>query len=359
MVLGCLRPAGKWILGVWRGCVWGRSGAIASCVINRIIESGKIEHDRNTINVLEKYPLSAPPRPGRSPDRLPDRSPPHPLQPQRLQKVLAQWGLASRRHAEDWIAAGRVRVNGQVATIGCVVDPQVDRIDVDGCRVGPADRPDPIYLLINKPARVLSACADDRHRPTVLDLLPRSLVEQTGIHPVGRLDWDSTGALLLTNDGELTHALTHPRFHWPKTYRVWVQGQPTAATLDRWRSGVLLDGRKTLPADVRLIQTTAQTTAIPKATLGPRSGNSSGTPHRDPHRPTDPRTELEIILTEGRNRQIRRVAELFGHPVIKLHRIAIGFVTLRSPDGSLLPSGAHRNLTPAEVQTLRQRAGLG
>ncbi|HEY9689052.1 MAG TPA: pseudouridine synthase [Coleofasciculaceae cyanobacterium] len=325
--------------------------------------------------------MSAPPQPApssadRSPEQFPNQSPGQPP-PQRLQKVLAQWGLASRRHAEAWIAAGRVRVNGQVATIGTVVDPQVDRIDVDGRRVGPADRPDPIYLLMNKPARVLSACADDRHRPTVLDLLPRSLIEQTGIHPVGRLDWDSTGALLLTNDGDLTHALTHPRFHLPKTYRVWVQGQPTAATLDRWRSGVLLDGRKTLPADVRLIQTTSTEPTLPARTaaadrsgkLG-KSGKSSkagksgqcSNPDRDPRpyddRRDDRRTELEIILVEGRNRQIRRVAELFGHPVIKLHRIAIGFVTLRSPDGSLLPSGAHRNLTPAEVQTLRQRAGL-
>lgn len=290
------------------------------------------------------------------PNRSPDRSP-----PQRLQKVLAQWGLASRRHAEEWIAAGRVRVNGQVAPIGCVVDPQVDRIEVDGRPVGSADRPDLIYLLLHKPARVLSACADDRQRPTVLDLLPRSLVQQTGIHPVGRLDWDSTGALLLTNDGDLTHALTHPRFHLPKTYRVWVQGQPTAATLEQWRSGVLLDGRKTLPADVRWLQTIPsppRKAAVPSPPGGAgRSGKFTNS-RRDPRPTAADRTELEIVLVEGRNRQIRRVAELFGHPVIKLHRIAIDFVTLRSPDGDLLPSGSHRHLTPTEVQALRQRAGL-
>ncbi len=253
---------------------------------------------------------------------------------QRLQKVLSQWGLASRRHAEVWITEGRVRVNGQVAQLGCVVNPEVDQIEVDGRPVRPVDRPALIYLLLNKPARVLSACADDRQRRTVLDLLPRSLVEQTGLHPVGRLDWDSTGALLLTNDGELTHALTHPRFHQPKTYRVWVQGQPSAHILAQWRQGIFLDGRPTMPAQVREVQ------------------------GRKDH-PQGDRTELEIILREGRNRQIRRMAELFGHPVIKLHRIAIGSLTLKSKQGQELPIGTHRHLTAAEIQQLRRQAGLG
>ncbi|TAD78890.1 MAG: rRNA pseudouridine synthase [Oscillatoriales cyanobacterium] len=263
---------------------------------------------------------------------------PDPEQPQRLQKILSQWGIASRRHAEALITAGRVRVNGQVAEIGAVVRSQRDRIEVDGQWVRPADRPAPLYLLLNKPAKVLSACADDRSRATVLDLLPRSLTEQTGLHPIGRLDWDSTGALLLTNQGELTNALTHPRFHLPKTYRVWVQGQPGAADLDRWRAGVLLDGRPTLPAQVRVVQTQ-------RDRRGDRGDRGD-------------RTELEIVLVEGRNRQIRRMAELFNHPVIKLHRVAIGSLTLRSPDGSLLASGRYRDLTPAEIRMLYQQTRL-
>jgi 23S rRNA pseudouridine2605 synthase len=261
---------------------------------------------------------------------MPDR--PDSEQPQRLQKILSQWGIASRRHAEALIAAGRVRVNGEVAALGTVARSQRDRIEVDGEWVQPADRPSPLYLLLNKPPKVLSACADDRGRATVLHLLPRSLTDQTGLHPVGRLDWDSTGALLLTNHGELTNALTHPRFHLPKTYRVWVRGEPSAAQLDRWRAGVPLDGRPTLPAQVQVVQT-----------LSDRRGD---------------RTELEIVLMEGRNRQIRRVAELFNHPVIKLHRVAIGSLTLRSPDGSYLPSGRYRELTPTEVRTLYQQTGL-
>lgn len=261
---------------------------------------------------------------------MPDR--PDPQHPQRLQKILSQWGIASRRHAEALIAAGRVRVNGQVAELGTVAQAHRDRIEVDGQWVRPTDRPVSLYLLLNKPPKVLSACADDRGRATVLDLLPRALTEQTGLHPVGRLDWDSTGALLLTNHGELTNALTHPKFHLPKTYRVWVQGQPRAADLDRWRSGLPLDGRLTLPAQVRVVQT-----------LSDRRGD---------------RTELEIVLVEGRNRQIRRLAELFNHPVIKLHRVAIGSLTLRSPDGRLLPSGRYRELTPAEIRTLYHQTGL-
>jgi pseudouridine synthase len=237
---------------------------------------------------------------------------------ERLQKVLAQWGIASRRQAETLITAGRVRVNGQVAQLGQKADPVLDQIELDGRSLSPQNRPDHHYLLLNKPKRVVCSCDDPQGRPTVLALLPPALRQGKGLHPVGRLDFNSTGALLITNDGELTYQLTHPRHHIPKTYRVVVAGNPSPGTLRQWQQGVMLDGQRTLPATVHIVST-------------PRSD----------------RTELEIILHEGRNRQIRRVAELLGHPVKQLHRIAIGPLKLGK-----LSLGAVRNLTDAEIEQL-------
>ncbi|MEN9218394.1 MAG: pseudouridine synthase [Gloeomargarita sp. DG_2_bins_126] len=235
---------------------------------------------------------------------------------ERLQKILAQRGVAARRQAETLIRAGQVWVNGRPAQLGQKCDPQVDQITVRGQPLPPA--PGWVYYLLHKPLGVVSTCHDPQGRPTVRDFLPP---DTPPLHPVGRLDRDSTGALLLTNDGELTLALTHPRHPVWKTYRVWVTGQPTAAHLQQWRQGVDLDGQKTLPAQVRVL---AQT---------PR------------------RTLLEIRLREGRNRQIRRVAEQLGYPVVGLHRLAIGDIQLGH-----LPPGHLRPLTPAEqafCQSLR------
>lgn len=248
---------------------------------------------------------------------------------ERLQKIMAQWGIASRRQAEQMIQAGRVRVNGQMAHLGQKANPTCDLIEVDGKPIQPSDRPKLIYLLLNKPIGVVSTCADPRGRAKVLDLLPRRLQSDQGIHPVGRLDVDSTGALLLTNDGQLTFGLTHPRHHVPKTYQVWVQGCPPKSVLQAWRQGVMLGGQKTLPALVKQLEQRG-----------------------------DCQTLLEVILFEGRNRQIRRVAEQLGHPVIKLHRTAIGSIQLNPPGKPGLPSGGYRPLNPSEVRFLRNQVNL-
>ncbi|MGF1492633.1 MAG: pseudouridine synthase [Microcoleaceae cyanobacterium] len=245
---------------------------------------------------------------------------------ERLQKVIAHWGIASRRHAEQMIRAGRVRVNGEVAEIGQKVDLSSDCVEVDGQTLEPTRQPKHIYLLLNKPMGVISTCSEPRGRRTVLDLLPKSLRQGQGIHPVGRLDANSTGALLLTNDGDLTFGLTHPRHHIPKVYWVGIQGNPSDSVLDQWRRGVVLAGQRTLPAQVRRLQQSSPSQAI-----------------------------LEIVLFEGRNRQIRRVAEQLGHPVAWLHRIAIGPIGLETVGQPLLTEGAYRHLNDSEVVFLQQQ----
>jgi 16S rRNA pseudouridine516 synthase len=235
---------------------------------------------------------------------------------QRLQKLIAAAGLCSRRTAEDWIEAGRVNVDGQVSTLGDQADPDSQVIQVDGRPLCP--RREPTVLLINKPPGVISTCRDPRGRSTVLDLLPRQL--RQGLHPVGRLDADSRGALLLTDQGELTLRLTHPRFDHAKTYRVWVEGTPLDTSLQRWRQGVSLDGKRTRSAEVRVLQ-----------------------------RRSD-RTLLEVLLREGRNRQIRRVADLLGHPVLDLQRVAIAGLHLGP-----LPEGRWRHLSRGEWQPLLEQ----
>ena len=226
---------------------------------------------------------------------------------------MAAAGLCSRRTAEAWIEAGRVNVDGQVASLGDQADPDSQVIQVDGRPLCP--RREPTVLLINKPAGVISTCRDPRGRSTVLDLLPRQL--RQGLHPVGRLDADSRGALLLTDQGELTLRLTHPRFDHAKTYRVWVEGTPLDTSLQRWRRGVSLDGTRTRSAEVHVVQ-----------------------------RRSD-RTLLEVVLLEGRNRQIRRVADLLGHPVLDLQRVAIAGLRLGP-----LPEGRWRHLSRGEWQPL-------
>lgn len=246
---------------------------------------------------------------------------------ERLQKILSQWGIASRRQAEQMILAGRVRLNGSVVHLGQKANPESDRIEVDGKLIKPANRPTLVYLLLNKPAGVVSTCSDPQGRPTVVDLLPPQLQKGQGIHPVGRLDAESTGALLLTNDGDLTCRLVHPRHCVSKTYRVWVQGRPPENILEAWRQGVILDGKKTLPAQVQAIKT----------------------------HPKSDKTLLEVVLREGRNRQIRRVAGNLGYPVISLHRIAIGPIQLELSGEPPLPSGQYRPLKDFELNFLRSQ----
>lgn len=234
---------------------------------------------------------------------------------QRLQKLIAAAGVCSRRHAEDLLRQGRVRVNGQPALLGASADPSRDAITVDGQPLAAAAPP--LLLLLNKPVGVLCSCSDPHGRPTVLDLLPPELQQGRGLHPIGRLDADSRGALLLTNQGDLTLRLSHPRYGHRKLYRVWVEGEPDPATLERWAAGVPLDGGASQPVTVRVLRH--------------RRGS----------------TRLELEMGEGRNRQIRRTAELLGHPVLDLQRVGIGALRLGS-----LPEGRWRALDRQEWRDL-------
>ena len=212
----------------------------------------------------------------------------------RLQKIISESGLLSRRKADLLIKQGRVTLNGRQALIGEKADPQSDRILVDGKDL-PKKQNHKVFLL-NKPNGFISTCQDNHGRKTILSLIPFDL--RLGLHPIGRLDSDSRGAILLTNNGELTLRLTHPKYSHTKTYMVWVNGQPNQSILNNWRKGVLLDGKMTMPANIKVMK------IINKKTL------------------------LKIILKEGRNRQIRRIATLFGHPVEDLQRIAISNIKL-------------------------------
>jgi 23S rRNA pseudouridine2605 synthase/16S rRNA pseudouridine516 synthase len=226
---------------------------------------------------------------------------------------MAAAGLCSRRRGEDWLQAGRVTVDGRVASLGDQADPNSQLIEVDGVPLISVQ--EPRVFLLNKPVGVICSCRDPQGRATVLDCLPHQ--ERSGLHPVGRLDADSRGALLLTDQGELTLRLTHPRYNHAKTYRVLVRGIPSSQALRRWRDGLLLDGRLTRPARVHCL----------------RSRGASSL--------------LEVELKEGRNRQIRRVAELLGHPVIDLQRVAIDGIRLDD-----LAEGCWRRLDAREWSTI-------
>jgi 23S rRNA pseudouridine2605 synthase len=232
----------------------------------------------------------------------------------RLQKVLAAAGVASRREAERMILAGRVEVNGRVVTeLGTRVDPHRDQVRLDGGAVGLRERP--VYFLLHKPKGCLSTVRDPKGRPTVIDLL-RGVHER--VFPVGRLDWESEGLIILTNDGELALRLTHPSNHVPKIYRVKVKGIIGRQTLEQVRHGLYLDGRRTLPAPVTRVS-------------------------------SQQNTWLEVTLFEGRRNQIRRVFERLGHPVLKLRRTAIGPIA----DRDLRP-GQFRRLQSGEVARLME-----
>jgi 23S rRNA pseudouridine2605 synthase len=241
---------------------------------------------------------------------------------QRLQKLIAAAGIASRRHAEELITAGKVSLNGKVITeLGTKADPEKDHIKVNGKLINPQLKArEKIYVLLNKPRGYLSSVSDQEGRPLVVELLPPSLGK---LHPVGRLDFNTEGLLLLTNDGELTNFVTAARNRVEKVYEAKVKGVPTEAGVARLRRGVTLeDGTRTAPAKIKLVHET---------------GTNAW---------------FEVLLHQGRNQQIRRMFELIGHSVIKLRRVRIGFLT----DENLKP-GYWRLLAPAEVKRLMKKEG--
>jgi pseudouridine synthase len=230
----------------------------------------------------------------------------------RLNKILAQAGLTSRRGADLLVLAGRVAVNGVVVREpGTQADLDVDDVRLDGHRVG---APEPReYLLLNKPAGYVTSRHDPEGRAVVTDLVP----SRVRLYPVGRLDVDVEGALLLTNDGALTHRLLHPRYGLPRVYEAEVSGAVTADALPRWRAGVQLDDGSAVPLEVALLRT------------GKRD------------------SRVRLTFTEGRKHEVKRYCESLGHPVIRLRRVAFGPIALGP-----LPLGSHRPLTRAEVAAL-------
>lgn len=233
---------------------------------------------------------------------------------ERLQKLIAAAGIASRRKAEELIALGSVTVNGEVIVEpGAKADPEVDHIKVKGKLINPQlARTEKVYLLLNKPIGYLTSTADPHGRPLVIDLIGKY---RSRVHPVGRLDFNSEGLLLLTNDGAFTQLVTRAASHVPKRYEVKVKGQPSELQLNRLRRGVTIDGVRTAPAKVRRL------------------------------RESETNTWYEVILYEGRNQQIRKMFDEVGHSVIKLRRVAIGFL-----NHVRLRSGEFRLLEPAEVE---------
>lgn len=269
----------------------------------------------------------------------------------RLQKLLARAGVASRRAAEGLITAGRVTVNGTVVDeLGAKADPARDEVAVDGVAVAlPAEA---VTLMLHKPAGYVTTMDDPQGRPTVAELVPAA--RYPGLYPVGRLDADTTGLLLFSTDGELGNALLHPRRHVTKTYVALVEGVPDEDDLRRLREGVDLPDGRTLPADARLAE--GAEAAWAAAVVGDGAGASG---HGARHAGRRSRRALEasgsyvvVGLRQGRKRQVRRMLEAVGHPVIALHRQAMGPLDLGD-----LPRGAWRELSADEVAALRADAG--
>lgn len=233
----------------------------------------------------------------------------------RLQKFLARAGVASRRASEQLIVQGRVAVNGSVVTeLGTKVNPDTDIVTVDGDTVTLSE--DQCVLMLHKPAGYLTAMKEDRGRRCVAQLVPTQ--QYPGLFPVGRLDFDTTGLLLFTTDGELGNALLHPSFHVDKEYHAWVEGRPNKSALLALRNGVKLQDGMTAPAQVSLVKQDTN------------------------------KTLLSITIHEGRKRQVKRMCAAVGHPVVTLHRSKFGPLELGN-----LPVGKYRILNPDEVQALK------
>ncbi|HKS27768.1 MAG TPA: pseudouridine synthase [Pyrinomonadaceae bacterium] len=238
---------------------------------------------------------------------------------ERLQKLIAAAGIASRRHAEELITAGEVTVNGEVVrTLGAKADPERDHIKVRGRLINTRLKErEQVYVLLNKPRGYLSSVSDPEGRPLVTELVPRSLGR---LHPVGRLDFNTEGLLILTNDGELTNVITAARNRVRKVYEVKVKGLPPEAALERLRRGITLDdGVRTAPSEINRVDE------------------------------SDTNSWFEVVLHQGRNQQIRRMFDAIGHSVVKLRRTKIGFLS----DEGLKP-GHWRFLSPQEVSRFKR-----
>ena len=235
----------------------------------------------------------------------------------RLQKYLAECGVASRRKSEELIAAGKVKVNGVTALIGDKVNPKHDKVTVSGKKVVSVKKN--VYIMLNKPRGFITTMNDEHDRKCVAELVKDI---NTRVYPVGRLDRESEGLLIMTNDGEFTNALTHPSKHVSKTYRVTIRPTITKEQATEFRNGIEIDGRMTAPADLRVLET------------------------------QENRTVVEVTIYEGRNRQIRKMFEALGIEVARLKRTKIGNLKL-----GMLKQGAYRHLTEDEVSSLYELAG--
>ncbi|MCE7791063.1 rRNA pseudouridine synthase [Salipaludibacillus sp. CUR1] len=236
---------------------------------------------------------------------------------ERLQKVIAQAGVTSRRKAEGLITEGKVSVNGvKVTELGTKVDPEKDDVAVNGV---PIDKEQPVYFLLYKPTGVISSVSDEHGRKVVTDYIH----SEQRVYPIGRLDSDTSGLLLLTNDGDFANLLMHPKYKIKKTYIAKVEGMPLRETVKQLERGVKLEDGKTAPAKVKVKKTE-------------KKKNTS---------------VVEITIHEGKNRQVRRMFEHVGHPVLKLKRETYGFLTLHG-----LNAGESRELKPHEVKQLRELA---
>lgn len=265
---------------------------------------------------------------------------------ERLQKILSRAGVASRRASEQLMLEGRVTVDGVIVReLGTKADAAHDDIRVDGRRIKVSDTHR--YILLNKPRGYVTTRSDPQRRPTVIDLLG-GLKEY--VYPVGRLDYDSEGLLILTNDGDLAAKLTHPRHGVARVYEARVLGVPDAHDLERLTRGLVIDGGRTQPATVRVIGERAR--ARPKVyARGHALPAPGGRAPRDV-KSDEGHATLEITVREGRNRQVRKMCEAIGHPVSHLRRVAIGSIT----DSRLKP-GAWRDLRSDEIRTLRAAVG--
>ena len=235
----------------------------------------------------------------------------------RLQKFLSECGVASRRKAEELISMGKVKVNGRVAQIGDKINPKRDTVTVNGKKI--VSSKNKYYIMLRKPRGFVTTLSDEMDRRCVADLV-KDIPER--IYPVGRLDKDSEGLLLMTNDGDFANAMMHPKHHVPKTYRVTVRQNVTENMVDQLAVGIVIEGRKTAPADVRVLLK------------------------------EETRTVLEIVLYEGRNREIRKMCESLGLDVIRLKRTQFGSLKL-----GMLAQGKYRDLTPEEVHKLMTSSG--
>ncbi|KAF5063775.1 pseudouridine synthase [Anaerotignum sp.] len=234
---------------------------------------------------------------------------------ERLQKFLAEAGVASRRKAEELIAAGKIKVNGKVVTeLGTKIDPKKDEVLYLDKEVSKKEV-EMVYIMLHKPEGYVTTAKEQFGRPGVMDLV-RDVKER--IFPVGRLDYDTSGLLLLTNDGDLTYKLTHPKHDVDKTYIAKLYGTPDDMDLQKFRRGVVIDGKQTKPAKMQILE----------------KGERQST--------------VEIIIHEGRNRQVRKMCEVIKHPIAQLKRVATGELTMGD-----LPKGKYRHLTPKEIKYLK------